>query len=254
MLSTSHLTFAIHDKTLLHDISVAFKPATFYGLIGHNGSGKTTFIKALSKEIQPTTGSIFLDGQELSTLSPKQLAKQLAYLPQKLPDQTGFNVEELVMLGRFPYQSWLGKPTPEDQKIVSEALQMTDTQGFAKRLLTELSGGEKARVWLAMCLAQKSKYLLLDEPLAALDVVYQVQMLRLIKELTTKLGLCVVMIIHDINLVAQFCDEVMALKDGRLCYMGGADGLMDVHVLEEIFGIRLNLLTHPISHKKVAVV
>ncbi len=254
MLTTSQLSIFAHDKCLLNDVSITLKPATLYALIGHNGSGKSTLIKALAGETKPTQGAISLDGQDLSRFSPKTLAKQLAYLPQKLPDQAGFTVAELVMLGRFAYQSWLGKPSDQDNTIVQDAMMLTDTQQFAQRPLTDLSGGEKARAWLAMCLAQRAKYLLLDEPLAPLDVVYQVQMLRLIQRLAHEFGLCVLVIVHDINLVAGFFDEVIALKGGRLCYVGSADTLMTAEALADIFGVDFKLLTHPISHKKVAVV
>lgn len=254
MLVTQSLSVYTKDKSLLCDISLQLQPAKLYGLIGHNGSGKSTLIKALSGEIPPSQGEVLLDGQNLSQLSPKTLAKRLAYLPQKLPEQAGFNVKELVMLGRYPHQSFLSKPSDADHQIVHESMNATGIYQFAQKNLSLLSGGEKARAWLSMCLAQNADILLLDEPLAPLDVVYQVQILQLIQRLAHEKNLCVVIIIHDINLASQFCDEIIALKGGSLIYQGDTDNLMTQSTLSDIFGIDLTLLTHPKTGKKVAVV
>lgn len=254
MLITQQLSVYAYQKTLLKNINLQLKPATLYGLIGHNGSGKSTLIKVLSGNIKPSDGRVLLDGENLHDLSPKLLAKQLAYLPQKLPEQAGFSTKELVMLGRYPHQSFLSRPSEQDHQLVEKAMAVTGVAPFAAASLATLSGGEKARAWLAMCLAQQTPYLLLDEPLAPLDIVYQVQILELIQRLAHEQGLCVVVIIHDINLASQFCDEIIALKGGELVYQGDAQTLMNAETLHDIFGIRLTLLTHPTTGKQVAVV
>lgn len=254
MLITQNLSIHAFDKILLDDININIQPARLYGLIGHNGSGKSTLIKALAGEIRPSKGNIIIDNDNLNKLPPKLLAKKLAYLPQKLPDQSGFSVEELVMLGRYPHQSFLAKPSKTDHQIVQQAMTDTGVAKFAKGSLATLSGGEKARAWLSMCLAQQTPYLLLDEPLAPLDIVYQVQILKLIQNLAHDKGLGIVIIIHDINLASQFCDEIIALKGGKVCYVGDTNGLMNQETLHEIFGIDLHLFTHPQTGKQVAVV
>lgn len=254
MLTTQNLTIHAFDKTLLDDINLCICPAKLYGLIGHNGSGKSTLIKALAGEITPSAGNIYIDDKPLHQLPPKTLAKKLAYLPQKLPDQSGFSVADLVMLGRYPHQSFLAKPSAQDHQIVAQAMADTGISTFANGSLANLSGGEKARAWLAMCLAQQTPYLLLDEPLAPLDIVYQVQILKLIQTLACEKGLGVVIIIHDINLASQFCDEIIALKGGKVCYLGNTDNLMKKDTLHDIFGIDLHLFTHPKTGKQVAVV
>lgn len=244
-------------KILLHDINITLEKGKIYALIGHNGSGKTTLIKALAGETTPTSGRIVLDDfPNTSTfdLPPKTLAQHIAYLSQKLPDASQFTVAELVMLGRYPYQKWLQKPTSQDHVIVTEAMTMTQVTQFAEQSVATLSGGERARAWLAMCIAQDTPYLLLDEPLAPLDIVYQVEVLRLIRDLATQKNKAIVIIIHDINLASQFCDEFIALKKGELCHIGDVASTMTSQVLEQIFGIPLHLLSHPINGKKVAVV
>ena len=158
------------------------------------------------------------------------------------------------MLGRFPWQGWLQRPSPEDVAHVEAAMVQTDVARFAEQPVHTLSGGERQRAWLAMCLAQQSEVLLLDEPLAALDIVYQVEVLQLVRQLIAARGLTVVMIIHDINLAARFCDALIALKGGRLCRFAPVGEVMSAAALQEVFGVRLHLLDHPDGKHRVAVV
>ena len=257
MLTTQSLTVIRQQKTLLHNINVTIEKGKIYALIGHNGSGKSTLIKALAGETSPNSGQILLPDfadKSIFDLPPKTLAQQVAYLPQKLPDASQFTVAELVMLGRYPYQKWLQKPTPQDHTKVREAMALTQVTPFAEQSVATLSGGERARAWLAMCIAQDTPYLLLDEPLAPLDIVYQVEILRLIRDLARQKNKAIVIIIHDINLAAQFCDEFIALKNGKLCHVGDIASTMQPQVLDQIFGINLHLLSHPVTGNKVAVV
>ncbi|MDN5666240.1 MAG: ABC transporter ATP-binding protein, partial [Psychrobacter sp.] len=158
-----------------------------------------------------------------------------------------------VMLGRYPHQKWLQKPTQMDRDKVDQALKVTQTEAFADRITSTLSGGERARAWLAMCLAQDTKYLLLDEPLAALDMHYQIEVIQLIRRLVDEQGLSVVIIIHDINLAAQYADRIIALKNGRVCHNGTIKSTMQSEVLYDIFNVDMQLLSHPITGQPVAV-
>lgn len=253
MLTTTHLTITTPtQKILLNDISLQFQTGKLYGLIGHNGSGKSTLIKALAGETAPTKGQVLIDNEAVHTLPPKALAKKIAYLPQNLPSTNSFTVYDLVMLGRFPHQGWLAKPSDKDRAIVANAMAKTGVERFKHQAISELSGGEKARAWLAMCLAQETEYLLLDEPLAPLDIVYQVEVLSLLKNLAGD-GLGVVLILHDINLASQFCDELVALKQANLCHAGATAEIMSKDKLHDIFGIELTLINHPTAKHKVAV-
>lgn len=253
MLSVHSATYQVRDKTLLNNISLNLSNGRLYGLIGHNGSGKSTLIKLLSGELAPSSGSVQLEEQRIHQFSAKELAKHIAYLPQRLPEAADFYVRELVMLGRFPWQKWLQKPTALDHDIVERAMAQTQVTQFAEQAVNTLSGGERQRVWLAMCLAQQCRYLLLDEPLAALDIVYQVEVMQLIRRLVDEQGLTVVIIIHDINLASQFCDELIALKGGSLCKHAAVQDIMQPCVLQDIFGVNLHLLEHPNGTHRVAV-
>ena len=148
MLTVENAALVLHGKTLLHDISFTLTPGRLYGLIGHNGSGKSSLIRLLSGELAPSGGRVLLDGQAIHAMPPKARARRIAYLPQRLPEAADFLVEELVMLGRFPWQGWLQWPSGKDRNLVAAAM--------AQQAVNTLSGGERQRAWLAMCLAQQS--------------------------------------------------------------------------------------------------
>lgn len=253
MLRANQLTISRQGNTLLDNVSCEIDSNQLVALVGHNGSGKSTLIKALAGEMMSNGGSISLDDCRISDYSSKALARQMAYLPQQLPEAAGFSVRELVMLGRYPHQKWLQKPNQMDKDKVIEAMRITQTEAFADRITATLSGGERARVWLAMCLAQDTRYLLLDEPLAALDMHYQLEVIQLIRRLVDEQGLSVVIILHDINLAAQYADRVIALKNGRICHNGDIGSTMQPTVLHKIFNVDMQLLSHPITGQPVAV-
>ena len=168
MLSLDSVSFRYGDRVLLDAVSFSLAPGQFYGVIGHNGAGKSTLIRLLGGELLPSSGAVLLDGAAVHAFSAKARARRIASLPQKLPDVADFLVRELVMLGRFPWQGWLQRPSAEDVACVEAAMAQTDVARFAAQPVNTLSGGERQRAWLALCLAQQSEVLLLDEPLAAL--------------------------------------------------------------------------------------
>jgi len=168
MLSLDSVSFRSGDRVLLDAVSFSLAPGQFYGVIGHNGAGKSTLIRLLGGELLPSSGAVLLDGAAVHAFSAKARARRIAALPQKLPDAADFLVRELVMLGRFPWQGWLQRPSAEDVACVEAAMAQTDVARFAAQPVNTLSGGERQRAWLALCLAQQSEVLLLDEPLAAL--------------------------------------------------------------------------------------
>ena len=253
MLRANQLTISRQGNTLLDNVSCEIDNKQLVALVGHNGSGKSTLIKALAGEMVSNSGSVNLDERSISDYSSKELARQMAYLPQQLPEAAGFTVRELVMLGRYPHQKWLQKPTQVDKDKVIEAMRITQVEAFADRITATLSGGERARVWLAMCLAQDTRYLLLDEPLAALDMHYQLEVIQLIRRLVDEQGLSVVIIVHDINLAAQYADRVIALKKGRICHNGDIKSTMQPDILHNIFNVDMQLLSHPITGQPVAI-
>ncbi|WP_373699841.1 ABC transporter ATP-binding protein [Neisseria dentiae] len=252
MFQLNDISFSLPERTLLHDINLQFAPNRVYGLIGHNGSGKSTLLKLLTRQIQPTAGSLLLDNRPAAAYSAREYARQVAYLPQHLPAATSLTARELVAMGRYAWSGLMGRGA-DDQAAVEEAFALTHTERFADQIVDTLSGGERSRIWLAMCLAQQSRFLLLDEPLAALDIAHQIEVMALVNSLSRRLNLGVVIVIHDINLAAQYCDELIALKQGRLLKQGGTSEIMTAAVLKEIYSVDMNIIAHPHSGRPVAL-
>lgn len=228
-------------------------------VLGHNGSGKSTLVNLLSGQMSPDKGSVELNGQNLSSLKTKELAKQIAYLPQKLPASAGLTVEELVRLGRFPWRGALGRWNAEDKQIISQAMQRTGVTPFAQALADDLSGGERQRAWVSMLLAQQSPILILDEPTSALDVHHQFQLMALLSELNKTENVGIIVILHDLNLALRYATHIVALKKGQIAFEGKADMLLDEARLSELYESPITLIDHPtpadtLASRKVAVV
>ena len=253
MFQIENATFAVPERTLLHGITVSFEANKVYGLIGHNGSGKSTLLKLLTRQHRPASGRILLDGRDIQSYSARSYARQTAYLPQYLPSATALKAEELVAMGRYAWSGLLGRASEADRQAVAEALRLTHTENFTGQIVDTLSGGERSRIWLAMCLAQQSRFLLLDEPLAALDIAHQIEVMTLVKNLSQTLGLGVVIVIHDINLAAQYCDELVALKQGRLLKTGRPSEIMTAPVLKDIYSVDMNIIAHPENGRPIAL-
>ncbi|AIZ80333.1 ATP-binding cassette domain-containing protein [Actinobacillus equuli subsp. equuli] len=252
MFLIENATFAIPTRTLLHSVSLQFEQGKVYGLIGHNGSGKSTLIKLLAKQNTLSGGRILFNQQELSRWSSRDFAKQVAYLPQHLPQATNLTARELIAMGRYAWNGLFGSNKQKDHEAIERALALTHTEQFAEQLVDTLSGGERSRIWLAMLLAQQSKFLLLDEPLAALDIAHQVEVMELVKKLAHELNLGVIIVIHDINLAARYCDQLVALHSGKLLAQGDAFEIVNSPKLKQIYGIDLNVIEHPETKRPVS--
>ncbi|MCF7480322.1 ABC transporter ATP-binding protein [Vibrio sp. J1-1] len=228
-------------------------------VLGHNGSGKSTLVNLLSGQMSPDKGSVELNGQNLSSLKTKELAKQIAYLPQKLPASAGLTVEELVRLGRFPWRGALGRWNSEDKQIISQAMQRTGVTPFSQALADDLSGGERQRAWVSMLLAQQSPILILDEPTSALDVHHQFQLMALLSELNKTENVGIIVILHDLNLALRYATHIVALKKGQIAFEGKAEMLLDEERLSDLYESPITLIDHPtpadtLASRKVAVV
>jgi len=238
-------SFAAGDRTLLDSITLTLRRGRVTGLIGHNGSGKSTLLKLLARQQPTSAGSIAFEGKPLHDWDHRAFAREVAYLPQQLPGADGMTVRELVALGRYPWHGALGRFSAQDREKVQEAMHLTDVEGFANRPVDSLSGGERQRVWIAMLIAQDSKCMLLDEPISALDIAHQLDVLGLVRRLSVHKGLGVVVVLHDINMAARFCDELVALKGGVLLEHGTTEQMMTAQTLGAIYGVPMGLLAHP---------
>ncbi|NNU82144.1 ABC transporter ATP-binding protein [Halovulum dunhuangense] len=211
-------------------------------ILGHNGSGKTTLMGLLARQDRPDTGRIALEGEPLAALRQRDLARRVAFLPQRLPTVHGLTVRELVRLGRFPWRGALGAWREEDHVAVENAIVRTGVTTLADRLVEETSGGERQRGWIAMLLAQDAPVLLLDEPTAALDLAHAFEVMALLRTLSREADRRVIVILHDINLATRFADRIVALKGGTIAFDGPPDALLSADVLRGLYGIDMTLL------------
>ncbi len=254
MFDVQAATFEVNGTCLLHPTSLTFGEGEVHGLIGHNGSGKSTLLKLLAQQQPASRGEVRFDDRPLAAWGSRAFARQVAYLPQHLPGAENLTGRELIGFGRYPWHGLLGRHTREDRAQVERAIALTHTQAFADRLVDTLSGGERQRVWLAMLLAQGSRFLLLDEPLAALDIAHQVEVLALVRHLCRELGLGVIIVLHDVNMAARYCDRLVALHSGRVLAEGTPEQMMTDATLEAIYGIPMRVMPHPGGEHAIAVV
>jgi iron complex transport system ATP-binding protein len=238
-------TFAVNGHTLLAPLSLSLSAKRIVGLIGHNGSGKSTLIKLLARQQPPSSGTIHFEGRALEDWANRPFVRRVAYLPQQTPPASGMLVKELVALGRYPWHGALGRFGRLDHEKVAEAIALTDLEPFTDRLVDTLSGGERQRAWLAMLVAQDARCLLLDEPISSLDVAHQIEMLSLIQRLSKERDLGIVIVLHDVNMAARFCDEIIALHSGRLIARGAPQAIMTPNELETIYGVPMGVTMQP---------
>jgi ferric hydroxamate transport system ATP-binding protein len=243
--TTRDLSFAVEERVLLHPLNLRIEAGEIAGLIGQNGSGKSTLLKLLARQQTPTAGHISFAGRPLESWNGRAFARMLAYLPQDTPQGLEMTVGELVAHGRYPWHGALGRFGETDRRKTAEAMRLTQIEDLADRMIGTLSGGERQRAWIAMMVAQDARCLLLDEPTSALDMAHQVEILSLIRQLGRDHGLSVLIVLHDINMAARFCDRLYALKGGKLIAEGAPQTLMTATTLHDIYGIAMDVMPHP---------
>jgi iron complex transport system ATP-binding protein len=243
-LEAEGLTLAHGQTTVVHEVSLAVGGGELVALVGANGSGKSTLLRGLARLHRPRAGSVRLDGREVREMEPRELARQVAHLPQKPEAAADLTVVELVWRGRYPHQGLLQRARRGDLEAVERALEATGMQGLALRQLGKLSGGEQQRAWVALALAREPRVLLLDEPTNSLDIPHQVEVMQLLLRLAEG-GMAVVLAVHDLVLAGRFATRVVALRGGRLVQDGTPREVLQPAVLEQVFGLPMLVLEDP---------
>lgn len=238
---------------VVKDLSFRVSPGEMVGLIGPNGCGKTSIIKAVSRVISPHSGRILLDGRNLAAISRGELARLVGVVPQTplLPET--FTVFEVVLMGRNPHLRFLQYEGSRDLALTWWAMERTTTDSLAERRISELSGGERQRVVVARVLAQEPKAILLDEPTANLDISHQVGILDLIKNLCLEKDLTVLVALHDLNLAAQYCDRLLLINKGRVHAEGTPWEVITPANIKEVYGTEGCVYPHPTNHLPVVL-
>ena len=246
MLDVNNLSYRIRNRKLLDNVSFQAKPGELLAIVGANGAGKSTLLKLCTREITSSEGQIVLNKQRIDLYSNRQLSLFRAVLPQQNSVVFPFLASELVLMGRYPHFEF--HPSEHDYAVAEMALKKVGMWEFAARVFTTLSGGEQQRVQLARVLAQiwdvSQGILFLDEPTTGLDLLHQHQMLELAREFTDK-GFCVVVILHDLNLAAQYADQIVMLRAGKVEAMGIPRDVITSEIIHRVFNLKVWLIDHP---------
>ncbi|MEU5991491.1 ABC transporter ATP-binding protein [Spirillospora sp. NPDC047418] len=256
MIEGRGLSYAYGATTVLRDIDVRADTGRILGLLGPNGSGKTTLVRMLTGIVAPRGGQVLLDGRPLGSVPHRELARQVAVVLQESSGDLPMTVADMVMLGRAPHQSTFARNSAADHRIAAAALRRVGARHLADRTFVRLSGGEKQRVMIARALAQQPAHLVLDEPTNHLDIRFQHELLTMIRGL----GITTVIVLHDINLAARYCDDVLVLQQGEVVADGPCADVLTPGLLEGVYGVGverldtsrgLQFLFHPLDAHSV---
>ena len=234
-------------KAVLMDIDLRVRPGEMVGLIGPNGCGKSTIIRAFSRIISPFSGRILVDGRDITKLARQKMARLIGVVPQLPILPSAFTAFEIVLMGRNPHLGFLQYEGPKEIGIAWEAMARTGTQSLAERRVSELSGGEIQGLLIARVLAQETKAILLDEPTANLDIGRQIEILDLIGKLCSQDNLAVLAALHDLNLAAQYCDRLVLLHQGRVYAEGSPWEVITSGNIAEVYGAESCVYSHPVN-------
>jgi iron complex transport system ATP-binding protein len=238
LIKVDNLTFRYRpDEPVLRDLSFEVSQGSFLGIAGPNGAGKSTLLNLLGGCLAPSSGSVRIEGIDARSYKARELARKIAIVRQEFVPPFGFSVLETVTMSRLPYLSGMAFEGEADRRAVEEAMEATDTAKFAERSLSEISGGERQRVFIARALAQDTPVLLLDEPTNFLDLRHQVRVFDLLKRMQAERGKTVISITHDLNLAAQYCDEVLLLGGDGQSAKGATEAILTLEAIERTFGV-----------------
>ena len=244
LFELSEISFGYPRGPVLQGLSLKLAGGRFYGLLGPNGCGKTTLLDLMAGLKRPTDGRILFNGQPLSAYRRRQLAREMALVPQNFYVNFPFAVQEVVMMGRYPHLKRFAHPGPEDDRRVRDAMEITDTLRFARQPVTALSGGERQRVIFARALAQNAKVLMLDEATSNLDIRHSLALLSQTRDRVRRHRLTVIAVFQDVNLAAMYCDDLLFLQDGRIGAQGPTAEVMQADTLHAIYGVKGRIRAH----------
>ncbi len=252
-ITTENLAVAYDENIVIGDLNMQISQGKITAIIGPNGCGKSTVLKAVGRILKPKRGMVYLNGDDIRRLGTKEVAQKMAVLPQSPQAPAGLTVGELVAYGRFPHQRGFGKLKPDDKEIIRWALEVTKLTELETTAVDNLSGGQRQRVWIAMALAQQTDLILLDEPTTYLDLAYQLEVLELLYRLNREQGCTIVMVLHDLNLAARFSDYMIATRCGDIIKHGTPEEVMTPEVLKETFHIDAEIVKEPRTSRPTCI-
>jgi iron complex transport system ATP-binding protein len=249
MLEARNVSINYGARRAVSDVSLALRPGEVTAIIGPNGAGKSTMLRTFNGGLAPASGSISLDAQPLNSYSRRAVAKRIAVVAQEAELRFPVTVFEFVLGGRYAWAgtSGWGWETSHDVDVSREVLRETQLDELSNRVMSELSGGERQRAVLARALATEASVLLLDEPTANLDLAHQAMILALVRNRCDTKAISALVVTHDINLAAEFADNVLLMKDGETVAFGSPDEVLTPELLRQVFAVRVLVDAHPVS-------
>lgn len=252
-LEGRQLRIGYSQKTVIPEMNVRIPTGRITSIIGPNGCGKSTLLKGLARIIPLQGGTILINGEGMSRLSTKQIARKMALLPQGPQAPAGLSVRELIGFGRYPYQNGLSSLTQKDREMIDRAMKETRVENLADQSVDQLSGGQRQRAWIAMALAQDTPLILLDEPTTYLDMAHQLEILELLKTLNETEHKTIVLVIHDLNLAARFSDYLITMKDGKIYGEGNVEEIFTTRMLKDVFHLNALIQNDPWTDRPTMV-
>ncbi|MGD8449646.1 MAG: ABC transporter ATP-binding protein [Desulfobacterales bacterium] len=246
-IDVKNLNYYYGDFPALKNLTFSVTTGDFFIIIGPNGSGKTTLMKVMAGILKSQVDQLKILNRPMAQYSRKALARTIAFVPQMIPVDFPFTVNEIVLMGRSPYLGMLGVEQEKDLQIATQALVFTGIDHLAHRKLDQLSGGEQQRVFVAKAICQEPEIILLDEPTASLDLAHQVRLMDLMEKLKKERGITVVMVSHDVNLAAMYGDRLLLLNKGEMVRLGNPKEVLTFQTLEQVYGCTLLVDESPLD-------
>lgn len=247
VLRFEDVSFAYRAAPVLSGLTLGIEAGEMSGLLGPNGSGKTTWVRLAAGSLKPSRGRVFLEGRDLAGLGARDRARAVAVVPQESHLAFEFTAGEIVAMGRAPHVGLLGLDSARDRAVVREAMESTEVHDLASRRFTSLSGGERQRVILARSLAQEPRVLLLDEPTAFLDLRHRLSIYELLTRLNERRRITVVIVSHDVDLAARYCRRLVLLRRGRVHAQGSPPAVLTRDHVRDVYGVEAEILDDPLT-------
>jgi iron complex transport system ATP-binding protein len=243
-LEIANIKFCYNMNQVIDGVSLSIKQGEFLGIIGPNGAGKSTLLRLMCGILKPEQGEVRLFDKKLSVQTPKNLARHIAFVPQETHFALNFTVDDVVMMGRYPYQRPFGREDTKDLEARENAIAAAQVEHLRSRPVNSLSSGERQRVVIARALAQAPRILLLDEPTSHLDLHHQHSIMELLKKLNAQ-GLTVAVVHHDLNLASLYCKRLVLMHGGKIAATGTPNELINAQTLVQIYGTKVRIVKHP---------
>ncbi|PXF58541.1 MAG: ABC transporter ATP-binding protein [Candidatus Methanogaster sp.] len=239
-LNVKGLEFGYTSMPVLADVCLELAPSEMLGIVGPNGAGKSTLIRCINRILNPQSGRILLDENDIKNMDGIELAKKMGYIPQTASQIFPTTVFDAILMGRRPHIGW--RSGEEDHEKVLDVLELLDIEDLAMRDIKELSGGQQQRVFIARALAQEPDVLLLDEPTSNLDIRHQLEVMEIITDLVAKDGISAIMAIHDLNLASKYTDRVLIMKEGKIFDAGSPSGVLTPENIRSVYGVEAEVI------------